>query len=149
MRDKLFNNLKDIQQEMLKIVSEVNTLTQYPLAIDQNNLGNNWLPRCDIFSINNKLYIVFEASGISKKDLSYSINDNFLKVNGKRNCEYQYKKVSFYNMEIESGEFERKVYFPDVKVDIKNPEIKYEDGFLKFIFDIKEEEVQIIRIHIE
>ncbi|HPM00633.1 MAG TPA: Hsp20 family protein [Candidatus Cloacimonadota bacterium] len=149
MRDKLFNNLKEIQQEMLKIVSEVSTLTQYPMTLDQNNIDSHWVPHCDMFSIADKLYIILEIANINHNELRYSINENFIKVNGKRNCEYQYKNVSFYNMEIESGDFERKIYFPDLNIDIHHPEIKYEEGFLKFVFPIKEDKVQVIHIQID
>lgn len=149
MHDKVFNNLKEIQQEMLKILSEVSSLTQYPIRVDHNNLNNKWNPKCDIFAIDNKLFIVFEISGIDKNDLAYSVNNDYLKIHGKRYCEYQSKKVSFYNMEIETGEFERKVNFPDLKIDIENFKVKYEEGFLKFIFNIIEIQEKIIHIKID
>jgi len=51
-------------------------------------------------------------------------------------------------MEIESGNFERIVYFPEIPLNYDSPEVKYQDGLLKINFDIAVKEEKIIDIEI-
>ncbi len=149
MRDKIFNNLKEIQHEMLRILGEVSSLTQYPLSIDHHNMDNKWHPRLDMFAIDDKLFIILELSGIDKQSLNFSTSEEYIKINGTRPCAYQCKDVSFYNMEIESGEFERKIYLPDLELEKMEPKITYLNGFLKLEFQIKIKEEKTFHIIVE
>lgn len=149
MRDRIFNNLKEIQHEMLRILGEVSSLTQYPLSVDHHNLDNKWHPRFDMFAHDDLLVIIVELAGIEKQSLQFSYSEDYIKISGHRPCAYQSKDVSFYNMEIESGEFERKIYLPDLDIDKTEPRISYLEGFLKIEFPMKPKEEKVYHIIVE
>ncbi|MGB4260824.1 MAG: Hsp20/alpha crystallin family protein, partial [Candidatus Cloacimonas acidaminovorans] len=44
--------------------------------------------------------------------------------------------VCYYNMEIETGRFDRKIFFPDLNIDKDNPKITYINGILRIAFNL-------------
>ena len=49
-------------------------------------------------------------------------------------------------MEIETGRFERIIYFPDMTLDKDNPQVNYRDGILQISFKIEATIERIIPI---
>ena len=148
MRDKLFQDLKDIQKEMVRILGEVNTLASGPMAVT-HEMEDTWQPHCDVFRDEKQLVVVIDLAGVNKKSVHISTSREYLKISGERyTCEAN-DDLYYYTMEIESGRFERKIYFPDVNINRDAPTVMYEEGFLRVLFPIVPVREKMIEIEID
>ncbi len=144
MRDKIFDNLIGIQKEMLKIIGEVSSLTGSPIAIEEA-IDDIWHPKCDVFQIENQLIILVELAGVPKEEISISVTKEYVRIAGSRKMTNSCVSC-YYNMEIETGCFDRRVFFPDISIDKENPSVSYENGILKLSFEITPSVERLIKI---
>lgn len=133
MREKLFTNLVGLQREMLKLIGEVNTLTNSPHALEEA-IDESWHPRCDVFQTDTQWIVVAELAGLEKDEISISVSPEYLRISGNRSFPSTNCQISYYNMEIETGRFERRVYFPESAMDKENPQVSYINGMLRIAF---------------
>ena len=63
MREKLFTNLVGLQREMLKLIGEVNSLTNSPNALEEA-IDECWHPKCDVFQTDTHWILVAELAGV-------------------------------------------------------------------------------------
>jgi HSP20 family protein len=145
MREKIFDNLMGIQREMLKILGEVNSLTSNPSAIE-DALDDIWHPHCDVFQTDADWVIVVELAGVNKKDISIITTDEYIRISGDRNLPATNCQICYYNMEIETGKFERRIYYPLSPIDKDKPKVTYENGFLTISFALQPVVERIIEI---
>lgn len=148
MNGNFLDDLRGIQREMLRILGEVSTMTSNPLTMNPD-LDDKWKPRCDVYGTEEELNIRFDIAGIDRKSVSITTGPEYLKISGKRLFPSDGRDIVFYNMEIESGDFERKIYFPDLNIDKTNPATEYRDGFLILTFKVIPTEEKPIPIHID
>ncbi|MDZ4122001.1 MAG: Hsp20/alpha crystallin family protein [Candidatus Cloacimonadaceae bacterium] len=133
MRDKMFDNLRGIQREMLKLIGEVSSLTGSQIALE-DAIDEIWHPKCDVFQTDNQWIVLVELAGLAKSDISISTTKEYLRVAGERNLQYMNCVSTYYSMEIETGRFDRRIFFPDISIDRENPEVTYENGILRIAF---------------
>jgi len=145
MREKLFSNLVGIQREMLKLIGEVNALNGGPLAVE-DAIDESWHPRCDVFQTDAQWIVVVELAGVEKDEISISLSPEYLRISGIRSFPSKNCPLSYFNMEIETGHFERKIFFPDLPVDRDDPKVSYINGILRIAFDLKPVVERIIPI---
>ncbi|MDI9572845.1 MAG: Hsp20/alpha crystallin family protein, partial [Candidatus Cloacimonadota bacterium] len=58
------------------------------------------------------------------------------RISGNRGFPNSNTTVCYYNMEIETGRFDRKIFFPDLNIDKDNPKITYINGILRIAFNL-------------
>lgn len=133
MREKLFSNLTGIQREMLNLIGEVHALKGGPLAME-DAIDEAWHPRCDVFQTDTEWIIVAELAGVEKEEISISLSPEYLRISGVRNFLPTSPPVCYFNMEIETGHFERRIFFPDISLDKENPRVSYINGILRIAF---------------
>ncbi len=136
MRDRLYDNLIGIQREMLKILSEVSSITSNPLALE-GTMDNAWLPQCDIFHTDTQWIVIVELAGVRKEDINISITSEYMRISGVRHLEMDQAPICYYNMEIETGSFDRRIFFPDIALDKDEPKVNYDNGMLRIAFEMK------------
>ncbi|HPF08580.1 MAG: Hsp20/alpha crystallin family protein [Candidatus Cloacimonetes bacterium] len=135
MREKLFSNLVGLQREMLKLIGEVNTLTNSPNALEEA-IDESWHPKCDVFQNDTHWIVVAELAGVEKDEISISVSPEYLRISGSRSFPSTNCPISYYNMEIETGHFERRIFFPDTALDKENPQVSYINGMLRIAFEM-------------
>lgn len=145
MRDKIFDNLRGIQKEMLKILGEVNSLTGNTTAIE-DAIDDFWHPRCDVFQTDTEWIIIVELAGMEKKDISIITTDDYIRISGERILPSPNCKICYYNMEIETGKFDRRIFFPMAAIDRDEPKVTYENGFLQIVYTLQPVVERIIEI---
>jgi len=145
MREKIFDNLLGIQREMLKILGEVNSLTSNPDAIE-DALDDIWHPRCDVFQTDTEWVIIVELAGVAKKDISIVTTDDYIRISGERVLPSPNCQMCYFNMEIETGKFDRRVFFPVSAIDRDKPKVTYENGFLRIVYALQPVIERIIEI---
>ncbi len=145
MNDSIYSNLKGIQREMLKLLGEVSSLTHSPLAIE-DAIDDFWHPKCDVFQTDTEWVIVVELAGVNKDEINISITAEYLRVSGVRSFPSVNCNISYYIMEIETGRFDRRIYFPDLSLDKDNPRVQYVNGILRIAFGMRPVVERIIPI---
>ena len=135
MRERIFSNLVGIHREMLKLLGEVNALNGDPLAIE-DAIDEAWHPRCDVFLTDTQWIVVAELAGVEKDEISISLSPEYLRISGQRSFPAKTCPVSYFNMEIETGHFERKIYFPEAELDKEKPLVSYINGILRIAFNL-------------
>ncbi|HOA28993.1 MAG: Hsp20/alpha crystallin family protein [Candidatus Cloacimonetes bacterium] len=133
MREKLFTNLVGLQREMLKLIGEVNSLTNSPNALEEA-IDESWHPKCDVFQTDTHWIVVAELAGVEKDEISISLSPEYLRISGYRTFPATHCSLSYFNMEIETGHFERRIFFPDTALDKENPQVSYINGMLRIAF---------------
>ncbi|MCB5254313.1 MAG: Hsp20/alpha crystallin family protein [Candidatus Cloacimonetes bacterium] len=133
MREKRYSDLIGIQRKMLKLIGEVSSLNGGPLAME-NAIDDFWHPKCDVFQTETEWVVVTELAGVGKDEISISLSPEYLRISGERNFLAPCSTLSYYNMEIETGHFERKIFFPEVALDKQNPKVTYINGILRIAF---------------
>lgn len=135
MREKIFSNLVGIQREMLKLIGEVSSLTGNPLALE-DAIDEAWHPKCDVFQTDTEWIVIAELAGVEKEEISISLSPEYLRISGVRNFPSTNCPLCYFNMEIETGHFERKIFFPDTAIDRENPRVSYINGILRIAFSL-------------
>ncbi|MFA7057046.1 MAG: Hsp20/alpha crystallin family protein [Candidatus Cloacimonadales bacterium] len=106
----------------------------------QDNFEEMWAPNCDVYITGSKLKIVAELAGIDKNSVEVIFSDNYLVLKGSRDFGLPANDVCYYHMEIETGNFERTIYFPEVKLVAESHIVSLEKGLLKIEFLIDSDE---------
>ncbi len=135
MRDKLFTNIVGIQKQMLKLIGEVSALTNSPLAME-DAIDDVWHPKCDVFQTDTEWIVIAELAGVEKDEISISISPEYLRLSGTRNFPSTNCPLCYFSMEIETGKFDRRIFFPDLSLDKEKPRISYINGILRIAFTL-------------
>ncbi|HPV14271.1 MAG TPA: Hsp20/alpha crystallin family protein [Candidatus Cloacimonadota bacterium] len=135
MKDNLYTNLLGIQRAMLKVLGEVSSLTSSPIAVE-DAIDDHWHPKCDVFETSTHWVIVMELAGIDKDEISIKLTDDYLRISGTRIFTTDGERASYYNMEIETGNFDRRIPLPDTPIEKDNPKVQYINGMLRIAFPL-------------
>jgi HSP20 family molecular chaperone IbpA len=136
MREKIFSNLVGIQREMLKLIGEVNALNGGPTALE-DAIDESWHPKCDVFQTDTQWIVIAELAGVEKDEISISLSEDYLRISGSRTFPSSSCQICYFNLEIETGHFERRIFFPDIAIDRETPKVSYINGILRIAFEIK------------
>lgn len=93
---------------------------------------------CDVYEDGKNLVAEMNLPGLSEDDIDVEVEDNHLRISGKREEVQEKKEKSHYTKEIRRGSFERIIPLPD-RVKSDNVEAEYEDGVLKVTMPKKED----------
>lgn len=145
MQDKIYSNLQGIRREMLKILGEVSSLTSSPLAIE-DAIDDFWHPKCDVYQTDTQWIILVELAGVCKDEINISVSTEYLRISGTRDLHSDHCHTYYHSMEIETGRFDRRIFFPDLSLDKDNPKVQYNNGILCISFNMKPTVERIISI---
>jgi len=86
----------------------------------------------DVYEQKGNVIAEMHAAGMKPEDVDVSVEDNYLRVSGRKKEEKEEKDKNYYYKEIRRGSFERTVRLPtNVKSD--EAEATYEDGILRVV----------------
>lgn len=145
MKKDIYSQLKTIEDGMNSLLGAMSSLTHSKYTF-QDNYDEVWTPNCDVFISDAKLNIVIELAGVDKDSVELIFNDSYLLLKGSRDFGVPCSDVCFYHMEIDTGAFERIIYFPEVLLEKEKPQISFTNGILRIQFNIIEENESIIAI---
>jgi HSP20 family protein len=77
-----------------------------------------------------------ELAGVNKDDVSITLTDDYLRISGTRIFTTDGERASYYNMEIETGNFDRRISLPDTPIEKDNPKVQYINGMLRIAFPL-------------
>lgn len=108
-------------------------------------------PRVDLYEERDKLIAEVEMPGIDPKSIDVSVEDNFLKVEAKKEEKKEEKGKGYYKKEIRSGYLKRVVALP-VEVKGEKARAEYKNGVLKIEMpkkEVKKTKSQKIKVDIK
>jgi HSP20 family protein len=92
----------------------------------------------DVYEDGNNVVAEMNVPGLKADDIDVEVEDNFLRVSGKREEVQEKKEKSHYAKEIRRGSFERVLQLPDL-VEQEKVEAEYKDGVLKITMPKREQ----------
>ena len=88
------------------------------------------VPRMDVKETDKEIIIEAELPGLEEKDVSLTLQNGILTVQGEKKIEYDEEKENYHMMERSYGSFQRSLRLPDT-VDEDKVEARFENGILR------------------
>ncbi|HHS49541.1 MAG TPA: Hsp20/alpha crystallin family protein [candidate division Zixibacteria bacterium] len=112
-------------EEMRRLYSEFSQMKNRVML----NALNVWHPQTDVCETEDELIITCELAGVRKEDIKIQIDDNILTISGTRKERKPLSKAVFHNLEINYGQFERSIRFPNRFMGA-DPNANFKEGIL-------------------
>jgi HSP20 family protein len=106
------------------------TLTH--LAMPLGGAQHAWTPNTDVFETPEALVVRMELAGVQRQDLEITLTERLLLVRGYRKEPCRQGRCTFRQMEIDYGNFERRIVVPR-SVDAKRVRAQFDSGFLQIV----------------
>lgn len=106
-------------------------------AADRQLTSGNW-PRVDIEERENAYTIKADLPGLDKKDVSVTIENGVLRIEGEKKHEYKQEKGKYYHLERSYGKFCRTFALPD-SVEAEKIDASMKNGVLELTLPKKEQ----------
>jgi len=90
----------------------------------------DWTPAVDISELEDRYEIIVELAGVRRADIGLYTEGNQLVVTGWRSDPSSREKVRVHQMEIEEGQFRRRILLPE-HVDVEGITARFRDGLLR------------------
>lgn len=84
----------------------------------------------DVYETDKDVIVEINVPGFKKEDIKISLQDNYLKVEGRIDEEKEDKNKNYWRKEIKKGSFVRVIPLPR-EVDVKKAKANLKDGVLK------------------
>jgi len=95
-------------------------------------------PALDVVEEKDNFLVKMDLPGLSKEDVSVTIQDNFLTIKGERKHEVEKKEANFHHRERVYGSFTRTIELP-TRVDAGKVDATFRDGVLHVTLPKSEE----------
>ncbi len=89
-----------------------------------------WQPAIDIYETDEEVVLVVELAGVKEEDIEIVVSRNEFVIRGERKATAPAGGPSYYQMEINSGSFERRIVLPRA-VDPRETKASYQDGLVR------------------
>ena len=124
-RKNIFDAMDDLHWEMERMFNSLfNPRHPFHILADRH-----WKPLTDVYELEDAIIIKVEVPGVEKKDVSITVEGKQIAIRGERAYPHQTPGITYHQMEINYGDFERTIVLPEVyEADHINAELK--DGFL-------------------
>lgn len=128
-----FDFFEDIQQEMARFWGHTWPPFPRPLMRPLGRLAefpSAWAPRLDAYERNGELIIKAELPGVDRKDITLSMEDGTVVIQGERKSESEVREEDYHRAERAYGSFHRRLALP---FEVKPEEVKasFTDGVLE------------------
>ena len=99
-------------------------------AEDQPVLAADWSPTSDIIETKDEITIKAELPGVDRDDVSVTVENGDLVIQGERHSDEEVEEEAYYRMERFSGTFYRRFAMPE-GVDEERISAEFKDGVLE------------------
>jgi len=101
-------------------------------------LDGDWVPGVDVLEDEDKVVVKVDVPGISKEEISLSVQGEVLTVQGEKKQEEEYSEADCHRVERVYGRFQRTISLP-APVDADKVSASCRDGVLEVTLPKKEE----------
>ncbi|MBI5096108.1 MAG: Hsp20/alpha crystallin family protein [Nitrospirae bacterium] len=124
-RKDIFDEMDDLHWEMERLFHSLfNPKHPFHLLADRH-----WKPLTDVYEISDDVIIKVEIPGVEKKDISITLEGKQLLIRGARTNPHQKSCITYHQMEINYGDFERTIMLPEA-YDADRIAAELKEGFL-------------------
>lgn len=95
----------------------------------QRDMGEEWAPTTNFYEKEGKYFLTAELPGLSKEDISVTIDKGVITVTGKKESRKEEEGANFYLKESSYGSFSRSLRLPG-EVEEDEVEATFKDGVL-------------------
>lgn len=106
-----------------------------------------WRPQMDIYETPEEIIVVGEVSGVDKEDLEVELDQNAVRISGRRREVPHGPSIRYHLAEIAYGGFERVLLLP-VPINPEAVKASYANGLLRITMKKKLRD-QVHRVHID
>jgi len=117
---------------------EVDRLLSDIFNRDVFRIADEWVPQVDVAETKDEIIIRAEVPGMTKEDITVTLQDNVLTLRGEKKQEKTEKEVAFHRMERSYGSFVRSFTLPTL-VQADKVKATYKDGVLTITLPKAEE----------
>jgi HSP20 family protein len=90
----------------------------------------DWVPAVDVCEMPDRYEVIVEVAGVRRENIEVYTEDQCLTISGWRPDPFPRDKVCLHQMEIEQGQFRRRLTLPD-DACVAEVAARYKDGLLK------------------
>ncbi|MBW2018692.1 MAG: Hsp20/alpha crystallin family protein [Deltaproteobacteria bacterium] len=119
-------NLEHMHNRLQKTIDEMFRRINPMLILPEQT----WRPQMDIYETSKEIIIIGEISGVDKEDLEVELDQNAVKISGRRQQIPHVPGMRYHLAEIAYGSFERILLLP-VPINPEKVTASYTNGFLK------------------
>jgi HSP20 family protein len=119
-----FSSLAEIQDEMNRL---------FDTSLRRTGTGpfdGAFVPAIDVVEEKDNFLVRADLPGLSKDDVSVTLQDNYLTIKGEKKHETETKETNYYRKERVHGSFTRTIELPS-SVDAKKIDAQFKDGVLQ------------------
>jgi len=114
--------MRDTVEQMLEEMCQLSR-TFFPRR------GARWLPPTDVYETSEEFLVLVEMGGLRREEIEVTLDQNVLRIAGRRSNPLQEVQRRIHQMEIDFGPFERKIRI-SVPISLDEVQATYRDGFL-------------------
>lgn len=96
------------------------------------NSSTPWQPPTDVYETPNEIVVKMSLPGTKSEEIRVSFSKDVLTISGFTTDTSAHEKISFYQVEIRYGYFERSIFIPK-PIDVNDIQATYKDGFLHIV----------------
>jgi HSP20 family protein len=104
-------------------------LPTFPSLFSPGIGRSSMAPRIDVRETDNEIIIAAELPGTNEKDISLTLQNGVLTIQGEKKVEHDEEKENYRVMERSYGSFQRSLRLPDT-IDEDKVEARFENGVL-------------------
>ena len=108
---------------------EVDRLLSDIFNRDIFRLTEEWVPQVDMSETKEEVIVHAEVPGMTKEDITVTLQDNVLTLRGEKKQEKREQEASFHRVERSYGSFVRSITLPTL-VQVDRVKAAYKDGVL-------------------
>lgn len=121
--------------------AKVQRQTSFCAEINTSNISR-WEPNTDILESENDVIIKLEIAGVQQSDVSVKVKNGRIHICGIRREKVPDENISFHQLEISYGQFERVIIIPEFMLH-NHISASLVDGILEIIISKKSEVIEI------
>lgn len=123
-----FASLRRLSDEMERLFDGMRS--GRPRPWHDFDLDNGWLPDLEVFEEEGQLVVRTDVPGMSKDDVTVTIGDDTLTIEGERKLDSKAKGKGYYRSERAYGHFRRCLGLPE-GIDLEKATASFKDGVLE------------------
>lgn len=121
---KMGQDERDLSEQFENMVDDF-----FQLGVSTSPLPRGWQPPVNVCEDKGHVYIIADMAGVAKEDCSVTVEDQYVRIRGKRLSPLGPGNRKFHFMEIAYGECERIIKIP-CECDMEAISAHLEDGLL-------------------
>ena len=107
----------------------------------------SWVPMADVYEDDQHIAIVVDLAGVERDNLRVTLDGRIIEITGRRNSPCPLGPVRIRQMEIDTGEFKRRIALPG-SVIFEESACTYKEGLLSIVLP-KKTKPEVIQIPVE